>query len=188
MNKILAIFTAALFTSVVMLWAGCTTVAPTAGGNAAVALLSPAAAARIICMPVQTAISQGRAILLTTPPSDQTALKIQAAMKVASPIIDVMCKAGATVTATTIQDFATQAIPALASIVPVLPITDVQKQQAQAILLSAAVTVGMVEGIAANVKAQAAQAASAPSAAPTPGPVSGPLSLPAGRAFVLSAK
>lgn len=185
-KSLVAIVSMACLALGTMLLAGCPATATINQGSAAApVLMSPAAAARIVCLPVQTAIGQGKVILSNSPPSDATAIKISAAMKIASPVIDAMCTAGAQVTATNIQDFATQAIPALASIVPVLPITPTQQAQAQAILMSAAVVVGMVEGIQANIAAQA-KAAAAGATPATPAPASTPLSSAA--PFVLSAK
>lgn len=141
----------------VALLAGCTST----GGLQPISL-TPAQAVAIICPPLQTAITQGKSVLATLPAGDARVTQIEAAMTKANPVITAACTQGATVSIANIQDFSTTVLPALSAVASALPLTSVQQQQAQAVIMSAEVTVGL----ALAIKANAGVIATSPSTSP----------------------
>jgi hypothetical protein len=148
------------FLAGVTLTAGCVT---TGTGSTAPSKpnLTPAQVMQIACPPIQTAIVQFQALdatLLLTNPADEKALKAQALLAQAQPIVAAACAAGAAVDVSSVTAFAESVLPIVAQAAGTLPLKPDQLAQVQAGLLAAQVAIGVVNVVESSIATAQAQA------------------------------
>jgi hypothetical protein len=124
--------------------------------------LTPAQVVAIACPPVQQAISAYIA-LDQSMPTNADAIKAEAILTVAQPIVTATCTAGANVSTANVEAFASTVLPALGTIAGTLPLPPATLAGIQGGLIAAEIAVGAAGVVESNIKAaQAASAASVP--------------------------
>jgi hypothetical protein len=129
--------------------------------------LSPAQVAAIACPQINLAVSQltaFNAVLDADPATAAFGAKANVDIAKAQPVIAAVCAAGATVTATNLQALASQALPALGTVVGSLPLPAPQEAQIQGALVLAETAFGLVGVVEQQIKAAQSAPASAASA------------------------
>jgi hypothetical protein len=127
------------------------------------------------CTPVQQALALAPSFSLTLPAS------VEADVQKATPMVNAACAAGATVSITNVQDFATTVLPAANAVIQAAPaglISDADKQRIGGGIALAILAVDTVVAVAQNAAAAAGAsgANTPPPAAPAvPAPASGTL-------------
>lgn len=130
--------------------------------------LSPAQVAAIACPQINLAVTQLKAfnaVLVVNPATAAFGAKATADLAAAQPVVDAVCAAGATVTATNLQALLSQGLPALGTLVGSLPLPAAQEAQIQGALVLAETAAGLVGVVEQQIKAAQAAPATASSAA-----------------------
>lgn len=128
--------------------------------------LSPEQIAASVCPPIQADLVSFQAVFASDI-TDPNAAKISADIAKAEPVVNALCTAGATVSASSVQAFATTALPALADVVNYLPLSPPQKAAVVTDLTVAELAVGVVGVVEQQIQAEKSSPAPA-SAVATP--------------------
>jgi hypothetical protein len=125
--------------------------------------LTPAQIVAIACPPVQQAISAYIA-LDQSMPTNADAIKAEAILTVAQPIVTATCTAGANVSTANIEVFAQTVLPALGTIAGTLPLPPATLAGIEGGLVAAEIAVGAAGVVEANIKAAQTAASGVPAA------------------------
>lgn len=124
--------------------AACATTGSTGSGTKQ--NLTPQQVVAITCPPLETALTQLEGIYATQAAlGSASAVKAQAGIAKAQPIVAEVCSVGAAVSITSVQDFANTVLPALAQVAGTLPLTPKQLSDVQTALLTAQVALGVYD-------------------------------------------
>lgn len=129
--------------------------------------LSPAQVAAIACPPIQAANAQFH-VLVAASPNDAKLQAAGAKLATIEPVVAAACNAASTVTATEVQELATQVLPALSQVAGSLNLPADKLAQIQAGLVAAQIAVGVVGVVEANIKAAQTAPSPAPAASVAP--------------------
>jgi len=126
--------------------------------------LTPAQIIAIACPPIEAAVTQF-ITLDATMPTVPAAIASEALLNEVKAPVAAACTAGATISTTNVQAFATTVLPVLGTVAGTLPLPPTTMAEVQAGLVAAEIAVGAAGVVEQQIAAaQAANAASAPAA------------------------
>lgn len=114
--------------------------------------LTPAQIATALCVPANQTILTVNTFAANNPSDVNAALAVVALKKV-QPTITAACTAIPTVTADNVQDLITTGLPALGTIVGMLPLPPATMNQIQDGFLAAELVAGLADVVVTNIKA-----------------------------------